>query len=110
VLLEHYRSKIKSDSNLEDAPDAILVNREPDALSLLETKDTEKVVRQILNELTERDRSLLRSVLLEERDKDEVCAELGITREYLRVLIHRAKQSFKIFYLNRLGEKRPGSL
>ncbi len=110
VLLEHYRSKSKSDSNLEDAPDAILVNREPDALSLLETKDTERVVRQILNELTERDRSLLRSVLLEERDKDEVCAELGITREYLRVLIHRAKQSFKIFYLNRLGEKRPGSL
>jgi len=110
VLLEHYRSKGKSDSNLEDAPDAVLVNRGPDALSLLEAKDTERVVRQILNELTERDRSLLRSVLLEERDKDEVCAELGITREYLRVLIHRAKQSFKVFYLNRLGEKRPGSL
>jgi RNA polymerase sigma-70 factor (ECF subfamily) len=108
VLLEHYRFKGKSDSNLEDAPDSVLITREPDALSLLETKDTERVVRQILNELTERDRSLLRSVLLEERDKDEVCAELGITREYLRVLVHRAKQSFKVFYLNRLGEKRPG--
>ena len=110
VLLEHYRSKSKSDTNLEDAPDVVLVNRGPDALSLLETKDTERIVRQILNELTERDRSLLRSVLLEERDKDEVCAELGITREYLRVLIHRAKQSFRDFYMNRLGEKRPGSL
>jgi RNA polymerase sigma-70 factor (ECF subfamily) len=40
-------------------------------------------------------------VLLEERNKDEVCAEFGITREYLRVLLHRAKQSFKSCYTNR---------
>jgi RNA polymerase sigma-70 factor (ECF subfamily) len=38
-------------------------------------------------------------VLLEERDKDEVCAELGLSRDYLRVLVHRAKQSFKAWYL-----------
>jgi RNA polymerase sigma-70 factor, ECF subfamily len=42
-------------------------------------------------------------VLLEERDKDEVCAELGLSREYLRVLVHRAKQSFKSWYLKRLS-------
>jgi RNA polymerase sigma-70 factor, ECF subfamily len=42
-------------------------------------------------------------VLLEERNKDEVCAEFGITREYLRVLLHRAKQSFKSCYTSRLG-------
>jgi len=61
------------------------------------------VVRKILNQLPERDRRLLQSVLLEERNKDEVCAEFGITREYLRVLIHRAKQAFKSFYISRLG-------
>jgi RNA polymerase sigma-70 factor (ECF subfamily) len=42
-------------------------------------------------------------VLLEERDKDEICAEFGVSREYLRVLVHRAKQSFKAFYLKDLG-------
>jgi RNA polymerase sigma-70 factor (ECF subfamily) len=68
-------------------------------LSLLEAKDTERVVHQILSQLPERDRRLLRLVLLEERNKDEVCAEFGITREYLRVLLHRAKQSFKSFYI-----------
>jgi RNA polymerase sigma-70 factor, ECF subfamily len=46
-------------------------------------------------------------VLLEDRDKDEVCAELGVSRDYLRVLVHRAKQSFKSFYVNKLGEQRP---
>ncbi len=81
---------------------ATIAGREPSALSLLETKDTERVVRQILNQLPERDRRLLQSVLLEERNKDEVCAEFGITRDYLRVLLHRARQSFKSRYTSRL--------
>jgi RNA polymerase sigma-70 factor, ECF subfamily len=107
VLLEHYRSRSKNEGGLDEHPETAFVDREPNALDQLESKDTQRVVRQILNEMSERDRSLLRSVLLEDRDKDEVCAELGVTRDYLRVLVHRAKQSFKAFYLNRLGEQRP---
>jgi RNA polymerase sigma-70 factor (ECF subfamily) len=106
VLLEYYRSRNKTESFLDNDTVATLVNHEPSALSLLETKDAQRIVRQILTELTDRDRQLLQSVLLEERDKDEVCAEFGITREYLRVLVHRAKQSFKTFYISRLGDSR----
>jgi RNA polymerase sigma-70 factor (ECF subfamily) len=106
VLLEHYRTKGRTESVLDEQAENTFVTREPSALSVLESKDTKRVVRQILNEMTEKDRRLLQSVLLEERDKDEVCAEFGITREYLRVLVHRAKQSFKSFYLRRLGETR----
>jgi RNA polymerase sigma-70 factor (ECF subfamily) len=103
VLLEHYRSQKRATATIDDETEATVAAREPSALSLLEAKDTERVVRQILNELTERDRRLLQAVLLDERDKDEVCAEFGISREYLRVLLHRAKQSFKSFYISRLG-------
>jgi RNA polymerase sigma-70 factor (ECF subfamily) len=103
VLLEHYRSQKRVTATIDDETEATIAGREPSALSLLEAKDTERVVRQILNELTERDRRLLQAVLLDERDKDEVCAEFGISREYLRVLLHRAKQSFKSFYISRLG-------
>ena len=106
VLLEHYRSKNKTESFLDSDAEATLVNHDPSALSLLETKDAQRIVHQILRELTDRDRRLLQSVLLEERDKDEVCNELGITRDYLRVLVHRAKQSFKTFYISRLGDSR----
>jgi RNA polymerase sigma-70 factor, ECF subfamily len=102
VLLEHYRSQKRMVATIDDEMEATVAGREPSALSLLETKDTERVVRQILGQLPERDRRLLQSVLLEERNKDEVCAEFGITREYLRVLLHRAKQSFKSFYISRL--------
>jgi RNA polymerase sigma-70 factor, ECF subfamily len=107
VLHEYYRAHSRRESAIEDEPETVFVTRDPDALSQLEARDTQRIVRQILEELNERDRSLLRSVLLEDRDKDELCAEFGITRQYLRVLIHRAKQSFKGFYINRLGEKRP---
>lgn len=106
VLLEHYRAKSRREEGIDSEPESTFVNRDPSALSVLESKDTKRVVRQILSELAERDRHLLQSVLLEERDKDKVCAELGITREYLRVLVHRAKQSFKSFYLRRLGATR----
>jgi RNA polymerase sigma-70 factor (ECF subfamily) len=102
VLLEHYRSQKRTEATIDDEVEATIAGREPNALSLLEAKDAERVVRQILNQLPERDRRLLQSVLLEERNKDEVCAEFGITREYLRVLLHRAKQSFKSCYGSRL--------
>jgi len=103
VLQEHYRSKKRNEPSIDEEAESTIPGREPSALSLLESKDTERVVRQILNALPERDRRLLQSVLLEERDKDEICAEFGISRDYLRVLLHRAKQSFKSFYIDRLG-------
>ena len=103
VLQEHYRSKKRTEATIDDETESTVPGREPSALRVLEAKDTERVVRKILNELPERERRLLQSVLLEERDKDEVCAEFGISREYLRVLLHRAKHSFKSFYVDQLG-------
>jgi RNA polymerase sigma-70 factor (ECF subfamily) len=41
---------------------------------------------------------VLRAIFFEERDKDEVCRELGITRDNLRLLLYRAKQKFKDLY------------
>ena len=103
VLQEHYRSKKRTEATIDDETESTALGREPSALRLLEAKDTERVVRKILNELPDRERRLLQSVLLEERDKDEVCAEFGISREYLRVLLHRAKHSFKSSYIDHLG-------
>jgi RNA polymerase sigma-70 factor, ECF subfamily len=101
VLFEHYRSQKRAEATIGDEVEATIAGREPSALTLLEAKDTAHVVRQILNQLPERDRRLLQSVLLEERNKDEVCAEFGVTREHLRVLLHRARQSFKSCYPSR---------
>jgi RNA polymerase sigma-70 factor (ECF subfamily) len=51
-----------------------------------------------LAKLSGKDRNILHAVFFEQRDKDEVCRELGVSREYLRVLLHRAKQQFVAEY------------
>ena len=104
VLLEYYRTRRKAGASLDEAPPSSFISQEVAGAGLLEVGDTQRVVRNILGDLPERDRRLLQSVLLEERDKDEICAELGLTRDYLRVLVHRAKQLFKSYYLSRFGE------
>lgn len=48
------------------------------------------LVQDLLDELGEKDRRLLVALFLEEQDKDEVCREFGVDRNYLRVLMHRA--------------------
>jgi RNA polymerase sigma-70 factor (ECF subfamily) len=45
--------------------------------------------------MSERDRTILRAIFFEEQPKEEVCRRFGITRDYLRVLIHRAKEKFR---------------
>lgn len=62
--------------------------------TLLERQQTFEV-RRILDTLPPKDRELLRQLFLEERDRDEVCRTFQVDREYLRVLLHRAKTRFR---------------
>ncbi|HEV2701669.1 MAG TPA: sigma-70 family RNA polymerase sigma factor [Steroidobacteraceae bacterium] len=103
VLLEHYRAKSRTASSVDEIPEDRFVATESMSAAA-ESREAQLLVRRILSDLPDRDRQLLQLVLLEERDKDVVCAELGLSREYLRVLVHRAKRSFKSFYLKRFGE------
>jgi RNA polymerase sigma-70 factor, ECF subfamily len=105
VLLEYYRAAARHISLDDEQKD--LRTCAIDLLRALTVKETEKKVREILDQLSERDRRLLREVFLEERDKDEVCRDFGVDREYLRVLLHRAKQSFKSLYKKNTGNDSP---
>ena len=105
VLMEQYRSSNRVET-LEDAVAERLVDTRTNALNMVISEDTRKLVRQILNGLNERDRNLLQAVFLDERDKDEVCVELGVDRDYLRVLLHRAKGSFRNRYSKQSEAKR----
>ncbi len=96
VLLEHYRSSAKNQPMEEvymEIPDKIL-----DLEGMLVTKESAQQVRRILDGMPKRDRDLLRAIFLEEKEKDSVCRELGVDREYLRVLVHRAKDKFRALY------------
>jgi RNA polymerase sigma-70 factor, ECF subfamily len=109
VLLEHYRASSR-DSSLEDEDQEDFPAISVDLLGALAAKQLGEKIREILEELPEKDRRLLREVFLEERDKDAVCRDFGVDREYLRVLLFRAKQSFKSLYLKNMAARPPGSM
>jgi len=107
VLLEHYRASSR-DSSLEDEEQKDFPALSVDVLGTIAAKQMGEKIREILEEMPERDRRLLREVFLEERDKDEVCRDFGVDRDYLRVLLHRAKQTFKSLYLKNIAARPPG--
>jgi RNA polymerase sigma-70 factor (ECF subfamily) len=102
VLFEHYRASSRSQS-LDEEGQPELPAANADVLGIVVSRQLKAKVREVLLDLPERDRSLLKAVFLDERDRDEVCRERGVDREYLRVLLHRAKQVFKSEYVKRMG-------
>ena len=59
------------------------------------TRERTELVRTVLNDLGDKDRKILRAVFLEEVDKSEICERFKVDRDYLRVLVHRAKIRFR---------------
>jgi RNA polymerase sigma-70 factor, ECF subfamily len=107
VLLEQYRANSRVTS-IEDESANELPDKAIDVEGAVAAKQMEQKVREILEEMSERDRRIIREVFLEERDKDDVCRDFGVDRDYLRVLVHRAKQSFKSEYLRIIDRRPPG--
>jgi RNA polymerase sigma-70 factor, ECF subfamily len=96
VLLEHYRSSAKNQP-IDDAhfeiPDKVL-----DLEGMLVTKQSSQRVRQLLDDMPRKDRDLLRALFFQDMEKDDICREFGVDRDYLRVLVHRAKDKFRVLY------------
>jgi RNA polymerase sigma-70 factor (ECF subfamily) len=110
VLREHSRDWQRTQPIRQDQlepPDKVV-----DLEGVLISHETKDKVREILAEMKQRDRDLLRAIFLEEKGKDEICKEFGVDREYLRVLLHRAKERFRLSFEQSLpslpGRAAPG--
>ena len=93
VIWEHLRARAKSAQWDENAPEP----RDPGngVERELVSRESQQRIRRLVDEMPPKDRALMRAVFLEERDKDAVCQEQGVGRDYLRVLLHRAKKRFR---------------
>jgi RNA polymerase sigma-70 factor (ECF subfamily) len=92
VLFEMYRSGARA-TQLDDEFDPPEDRATADA-TLITAEERDKV-REALAALPKKEKDLLRWLYFEERDKDEICREMNIDRNYLRVLLHRAKIRFR---------------
>ncbi len=97
VLFEVYRAQSRVAEPVEDC-----VSEEIPADTALAGEQERTEIRRVLSELPEKDRKLLRWLFFDERDKGEMCRVLQVDREYLRVLVYRAKQRFRNGYLRRV--------
>ncbi len=99
VLLETYRSQKRHGQPDEDAPEQ--ADWRPDPESDFVSSERRALVRTVLDDLNDKDRNLLSAVFLQERDKAEICREMNVDGDYLRVLLHRARGRFKTMLLKK---------
>jgi RNA polymerase sigma-70 factor (ECF subfamily) len=84
------RRRDRSTEELED-----IYAADADTLRDLLRKERKERVHRALAALKPRDAAILRALYIDERDKDEVCKEFGIDRNYSRVLVFRALEKFR---------------
>lgn len=93
VILEYRRRQRReptSDSESEIPERGV----RPDA-EILEMRDA---IDSGLAELSDRDRTILRALYLDGRDKDEICREWNMSDAQFRVVLFRAKERFRRAY------------
>ena len=67
--------------------------RSPEAI--VTSSEAAADLRSALSRMPQRERTVLSAIFLEQKDKDEICRQLGINRGNLRVLLHRAKKRLR---------------
>lgn len=93
VILE-YRRRMRREPNLDQDMPIPDTGIRPEA-EILEMRDA---IDSGLAELAERDRSVLRALYLEGKEKDEICREWSMSDAQFRVVLFRAKERFRRAY------------
>lgn len=102
VLLETLGKESRHPAIPENAPEP--ADDRVDLDGALITDQRKRVVARILDSLPAKDREILRMVFLEEADRQDISRRLGVSGEYLRVLLHRAKSKFEEEFTRSSGD------
>ncbi|HLH00674.1 MAG TPA: sigma-70 family RNA polymerase sigma factor [Bryobacteraceae bacterium] len=96
VISEYRRRSLRDEPMPEAVP-------EPPAKRLSETDllELREAIAQGLAQLSDRDRRILRAFYLEEKTKEEILKQTGLSDQNFRVVLFRAKEKFRTIYLER---------
>ncbi|MCU1349038.1 MAG: polymerase sigma-70 factor, family [Acidobacteria bacterium] len=104
VLFESFRANGRTEALADDYAEIPDPGKGVDETLL--TGELKARVQRVLDGLPEKDANILRAVFLEERDKDEICRAFHVDRNYLRVVLHRAKEKFRNEYASKVARFR----
>ncbi len=101
VISEYRRRNMR----VEPMPDVV---PEPPRQGIAEADlfELRQAIARGLEQLSERDRRILRAFYLEEKSKEEILKQTGMTDENFRVVLCRAKERFRAIYVEQA--KHPG--
>lgn len=88
---------------LPERSEEVLSSGESVETDLLE-EERKGVMRRALTGLSAKDQELLARICLDDQDKDSICRDFGVTREYLRVLLHRARARLRTAAIGAMGK------
>jgi len=88
-VLEHYRRH-----RVEPMGDEADQGYDDDPIVGLIVRETQVQVRQVLDELEPRDAEILEDLFIRGIPRDDFCREHGVTKDNLRVRLHRALKRF----------------
>jgi RNA polymerase sigma-70 factor (ECF subfamily) len=99
LAIDHARS-VRTTQTLEETESSpALFDPAPDPLKTLLEKEKVRAIRQVLAELTaSRDREILHRFYISEEDKEEICADLGLSSIHFNRVLYRARERFKELY------------
>jgi RNA polymerase sigma-70 factor (ECF subfamily) len=99
VILE-YRRRVRRDPAVTEDGEIPERGVRPDA-EILEMRDA---IDNGLAELSDRDRTILRALYLDGKDKDEICRDWNMSDAQFRVVLFRAKERFRRAYNGELKQ------
>ena len=106
-VIRHFQRTARQ-RNLAETEGAVSISHPaPNQLEKLLQREKADIVRQILKEMTnERDIQVLFRFYLAEHDKNQICADLGLTSMQFNLVIHRARERYRELYERVMRNKR----
>ena len=106
-VIRHFQRTARQ-RDLAETDDADSISHPaPNQLEKLLQREKADIARQILKEMTnDRDIQVLFRFYLAEHDKNQICADLGLTSMQFNLVIHRARARYRELYERAIRDKQ----
>lgn len=106
LVIDHFRRAARQENNAEIEEAVSIPHPAPDQLQELLRKEKADLVRQVLKEMSnERDIQALYRFYIADDDKEQICADLGLTSLHFNRVLHRARERFRELYERAMRDK-----